>query len=114
MRAADQYIRRRFFGGPFDPMVDENWRVLLYDEVSDQLAGSLATALVSALSTEIVGSPQVFHRLISEVDWLTVRSSSAVEVTKCVYPKLPTPREAGGLNGRSFNGRTETSRRRRS
>lgn len=94
---ADRYIRTRFFGPDFDPLVNEQWRVLMIDDIADQLAGNLAAALVATLETRIVGKPEVRERRLSEVPSLMIRSSSAVAVAKCIYPKLPIPAHGGGL-----------------
>ena len=39
----------------------------------------------------------MLHRSLSEVSTISVRASSCVEMTKCIYPKLPIPNHAGGL-----------------
>lgn len=94
---ADRYIRTRFFGGIIDPLENEQWRVLMIDDISDQIAGNLATALVASLDIEITGDPEVTYRSISEVDAIFVRETSRVDVEKCVYPTLPIPARSGGL-----------------
>ena len=93
----DSYIRTRLFGMPFDPLKGENWRVLLLGDVSEEIAGVFAPALVATLDTEPTSAAEVLYRSLSEVDWLSVRTSSAVEVKKCIYPKLPIPSRSGGL-----------------
>lgn len=93
----DTYIRNRFFGQVIDPLKDENWRVLLTDAVTNELAGYMASALVKSLSQETVKLAEVNHRSLSEVTALSVRSTSCVEVAKCIYPKLPIPAHSGGL-----------------
>jgi type III restriction enzyme len=93
----DTYIRNRFFGQVIDPLEDENWRVLLTDAVTNELAGYMATALVKSLSQETVKLAEVNYRKLSEVQALSVRSTSCVEVAKCIYPKLPVPTHGGGL-----------------
>jgi type III restriction enzyme len=93
----DTYIRHRFFDREIDPLEDENWRVLLWDQVTNELAGNFATALVAALEQQTVAVAEVLHRSLSEVRTISVRASSCVEVTKCIYPKLPIPTHAGGL-----------------
>ena len=97
----DVYIRNRLFDQPINPLEDENWRVLLIDDVAHGIAGVFATALTELAANETVGGGEVLHRLLSEVATLNVRSSSAVEVTKCIYPLLGIPARAGGLE-RSF------------
>lgn len=96
----DVYVRNRFFGKVIDPLEDENWRVLLTDMITDELAGNIATALVRSLVQETVSIAEVNHRSLSEVRAISVRSTAAVEVTKCIYPKLPVPIHSGGLERR--------------
>lgn len=93
----DTYIRHRFFDMEFDPLEDENWRVLLWDAVTNDLAGNVASALIEALEHETVAVAEVLHRSLSEVEFISIRTSSCVEMTKCIYPKLPVPVHRGGL-----------------
>jgi type III restriction enzyme len=91
----DVYIRQRLFGEVMDPLEDENWRVLLVDDVAHGIAGTFATALVEATGNQEVRAADVMYRRLSEVAAINVRSSSAVGVQKCIYPKLPIPRSGG-------------------
>ncbi|GHG41695.1 hypothetical protein GCM10012320_04310 [Sinomonas cellulolyticus] len=93
----DTYIRYRFFDMEIDPLEDENWRVLLWDQITNEVAGNFATALVAALQNETVAVAEVNYRSLSEVRSISVRASSCIEMTKCIYPKLPVPTHAGGL-----------------
>jgi type III restriction enzyme len=105
----DTYIRWRLFqpsdpdtnGTPFvpplDPLDDENWRVLLLDDVAHHIAGTFATALTEAAANVEVAGAEVTYRRLSEVKTISVRDSTAVDVTKCIYPRLPIPSKAGGL-----------------
>jgi len=93
----DLYIRQRLFAQPFDPLADENWRALLIDDVALGIAGEFATRLVELQESTTVSSADVRYRRLSEVRTIPVRGSSAVDVTKCIYPKLPVPTLGGGL-----------------
>ncbi len=93
----NEYIRTRLFGRAFDPLADDNWRVLLLADVSSEIAGIFATALVAALDNSAAHNAEVRYRHLSEVEWLSIRTSARVEVNKCIYPKLPTPSRNGGL-----------------
>ncbi len=93
----DAYIRERLFEQPMDPLDDENWRVLLIDDVAHGIAGTFASALTDIAANQTVGDAEVSHRWLSEVKTISVRLSSAVAVTKCIYPQLPIPTKAGGL-----------------
>lgn len=91
------YIRKRLFGQDFDPLADENWRVLLLDDVAHDIAGAFATRLTELQASLLVAEAEVHHRLLSEVRTIPVRTSACVEVSKCIYPKLPIPSKSGGL-----------------
>jgi type III restriction enzyme len=93
----DKYIRERVFGQHFDPFEDENWRVLLIDGVSQDIAGAFASRLTELQMNQEVAVAEVRHRRLSEVLTIPVRSSSCVEVSKCIYAKLPIPSQRGGL-----------------
>ena len=93
----DTYIRGRLFDGQFDPLDDENWRVLLIDDVAKRIAGVFASALVDTAMNESIEGAEVVYRKFSEVKTISVREHSAVDVTKCIYAKLPIPTKAGGL-----------------
>ena len=96
----DSYIRHRLFGQEFDPLAEENWRVLLLDDVAHSIAGTFATKLVELQDSQVVASAEVQHRSLSEVTSIPVRGSTAEEVNKCIYPKLPIPSQGGGLERR--------------
>ena len=96
----DSYIRHRLFGQEFDPLAEENWRVLLLDDVAHSIAGTFATKLVELQDSQVVASAEVQHRSLSEVTTIPVRGSTAEEVNKCIYPKLPIPSQGGGLERR--------------
>lgn len=93
----DTYIRFRLFDQEFDPLINENWRALLLDDVAHHIAGAFASALVEGEANQEIAEAEVRYRNVSEVERITVRSSSAVEVTKSIYTKLPIAPRAGGL-----------------
>ncbi len=97
LRWIDQYVRARLFGTAFDPLEAENWRVLLTGDVPEEIAGIFASALVATLNSKLGEPAEVRYRKLSEVDWISVRSTSSVEVAKCIYPKLSIPSKSGGL-----------------
>ncbi|WP_322938039.1 DEAD/DEAH box helicase family protein [Nocardioides bizhenqiangii] len=96
----DAYIRGRLFGKEFDPHQDENWRVLMVDDVAQHVAGVFATRLTELQESVKASEAKVRHILLSEVKTIPVRSTSFLEVRKCIYPKLPIPTYKGGLERR--------------
>lgn len=93
----DLYIRGRLFSGEFEPLHDENWRLLLLQPVIDHIIKVIALALVEAEERPLVGDSEVRYRQLSEVSKLTMRESSSLEVNKCIYQRLPYPARNGGL-----------------
>lgn len=85
------------FREDFDPLEDENWRVLLIDDVAHEIAGAFATKLTELQESQPVSGAEVRYVNLSDVKTIPVRTSSCVEVTKCIYPKLPVPTRDGGL-----------------
>ncbi len=93
----DDYIRWQLFSGEFEPLDDENWRVLLLQPVLDHICKVIALALIEAEDKPLLGETEVRYRLLSEVSKLTMRESSSIEVSKCIYERLPYPARNGGL-----------------
>lgn len=93
----DTYVRKRMFGEQFDPLEGENWRVLMLDDIAHELAGTFATMLVELQENEQVDAAVVQYRKLSDVATIPVRASSAADVNKCIYDRLPIPTKAGGL-----------------
>jgi type III restriction enzyme len=93
----ERYIRERLFAEPFDPMEEENWRLLLLQPVVDHITEKFALALVESERPAIEGETEVHHRHLSETEKLTMRDSASVPVTKCIYERLPYPTRNGGL-----------------
>lgn len=93
----DDYVWSRLFGADFNPLVDENWRVLLLQPVVDHITKVFGMALLEAQESHPQGQTEVRHRRLSEVPRLMVRESSSVETGKCIYTRLPYPARHGGL-----------------
>ena len=93
----DDYIRTGLFGGPFDPFIDERWRVLLLEPVLQHIVREFGLALALSATHTVQGNTQVVQRRLSEVDRLAVRASCSLQVHKCIYPRLGYPARQGGL-----------------
>jgi type III restriction enzyme len=95
--ALDDYIWSQLFGGEFNPMEGENWRVLLLQPVIEHLTKVFAVALLEAESPQLAGQAEVLHRSLSEVPKLMMRESHSLAVRKCIYERLAFPARSGGL-----------------
>jgi type III restriction enzyme len=93
----DDYIWLYLFGQDFNPMENENWRILLLQPVIDHITKVFAVALLEAEQKNITGETEVHYRKLSEVPRLMMRESNSIEVTKCIYERLAYPSHNGGL-----------------
>ena len=93
----DDYIWTQLFAADFNPMADENWRVLLLQPVVDHITKVFAVALIESEQQHVTGQTEVRHRHLSEVPTLMLRESHSVAVAKCIYTRLGWPSRNGGL-----------------
>lgn len=96
----DEYVWGHLFGPDFNPLADENWRVLLLQPVVDHITKVVSVALLQAQRFAPQGEVAVKVRRLSEVPRLTVRESASVPVSKTIYTRLPYPARSGGLEKR--------------
>lgn len=96
-RWLEDYIWQYLFGTPFNPLENENWRLLLLQPVIEHITQKFAVALLDAEQKQMHGEVEVHHRKLSEVPKLMMRESSSIEVSKCIYGRLAYPAHSGGL-----------------
>lgn len=93
----DDYIWTQLFAQTFNPLEDENWRLLLLQPVIDHMTSVFALSLRKAEDKQTYGDTQVHLRFLSELTHLTVRESASVEVSKSIYERQGWPSRNGGL-----------------
>lgn len=93
----DRFIRQYLFNQDFEPLVDENWRVLMLDPVTEHIIKVWARAILEAEDSVIVADAEVAHRRMSEVPKLAMREGASLAVEKAIYLRLPYPSRNGGL-----------------
>jgi type III restriction enzyme len=93
----NSYIRFRYFGASFEPLENENWRLLLVPGVAEEISSEIGYALVAFQENISLGGAEVVFRSVSEVDSITIRHGSSVELEKCIFQRQPFPSLAGGL-----------------
>ena len=93
----DDYIWTQLFDAAFNPLDNENWRLLLLQPVVDHITKVFAVALLESEQKHVTGQTEVHLRHLSEVTRLMMRESHSVEVSKCIYTRLAWPAQSGGL-----------------
>jgi type III restriction enzyme len=95
----DDYIRFSLFNIEFDPLKDENWRILLMSE------NSIVTHIIKEISKKIyemqnnvdIHEVEVKKIFFSQISELRMRENYSVEVSKSIYERLSYPSNKGGL-----------------
>lgn len=93
----DDYVWTQLFGETFNPLENENWRLLLLQPVVDHITKIFAVALLESEQTQTTGQTEVHARFLSETPRLMMREAHSVEVGKCIYTRLGWPARNGGL-----------------
>lgn len=101
VRLIDTFIRRKLFKQEFDPLEDNNWRVLLMSEakIVQHILTEVGTAIYNMQNNSIrVEDATISRRFFSQlVPELKMRESFALDITKTVYEKLAYPPNKGEL-----------------
>ena len=93
----DDYIWTQLFASAFNPLADENWRLLLLSPLVDHITKVFAVGLLESENKHATGKTEVHLRFLSEIPQLKLRESASVEVSKCIYERLGWPSRNGGL-----------------
>lgn len=99
MGLIDNYIRNKLFDEPFDPMENENWRILVMSEES--IINHIIKQIIKCIHEihqNVDITQAVIHKIkFSTVDELRMRENYSMPVTKCIYDRLSYPSRGGGL-----------------
>ena len=99
MGIIDNYIRNGLFDEPFNPMEDENWRILLMSEnsVINFIIKQISRCIQDIHTNVDVTDTIIEQYKFSMVNELRMRENYSMEVTKCIYDRLSYPSHGGGL-----------------
>lgn len=100
---ADKYIRHKLFNEEFDPLVENNWRILLLTEsrITEHIIRNISESIYDLQNKLNVNEAKIVKRQFSEVTEIKGREEYCVRVSKSIYPKIPFPSNRGGFE-RSF------------
>lgn len=99
---ADKYIRYKLFNEEFDPLKDNNWKVLLLTEsrITEHIIRNISKSIYDLQNKLDVNEAKIVKRYFSEISELKGREEYCVEVSKSIYPKIPFPSNRGGFERR--------------
>lgn len=99
VRVIDEFIRTRLFNQPFDPFVDNNWRVLLLSKagITEHIVKEASQTIYDMQNNIKVEDAVVIKKYFSEVEELKMRENFSLPVAKAIYERLPYPSNKGEL-----------------
>lgn len=99
VKVIDKYIRTKLFNIPFDPFVDNNWKVLLLKNgiVTQHIVKEIAKVIIDMQKNVEVSDAKIEKHYFSEVSELRVRENYSLEIAKTIYERLPYPSNKGGF-----------------
>mgnify|MGYP001221601598 CR=1 FL=1 len=99
----DKFIRNKLFNEEFDPLKDNNWRILLLTEsrITEHIIRNISKSIYDLQNKLDINEAKIVKRYFSEVQEVRGREQYCVEVSKSIYSKIPFPSNKGGFE-RSF------------
>ena len=98
-KLTDEYIRHRLFREEFDPLEDNNWRILLITQQSiiKHIVSNIAQAVYDSMKSLRVNDARIVKKYFSEVLEIRVRETYAINAAKNIYEKIAYPSHSGGF-----------------
>ena len=94
---ADEYIKTKLFGQPFDPFEKSKWKILLAKNglVTNHIVKEIAKCIYEMQSVSFVSEPMIEKYWFSMVRELKMRERYALDITKTIYERLAYPSNKG-------------------
>jgi type III restriction enzyme len=98
-KLCDEYIRHRLFEEEFDPLKDNNWRILLITQHSiiKHVVSNIAKAVYDSMNNLKINDAKIVKRYFSEVKEIRIRETYAITAAKNIYEKIAYPSHSGGF-----------------
>ncbi len=102
-KLTDDYIRHKLFGEDFDPLDDNNWRVLLItqERIIQHIVTNIAKSVYSLQNNLKVNEATIIKRYFSEIPEIKIRETYALNVAKTIYDRIAYPSNSGGFRSYS-------------
>ena len=98
-RLIDDYIRFKLFNQEFDPMIDDNWRILFMSKESivNHIIMQVSHVIYKMQHDVNVSEAKVDKIKFSSISTLRMRENYSIDVSKSIYEKLSYPSNKGGF-----------------
>ena len=98
-KVTDEYIRHRLFGEEFDPLMDNNWRILLITEQSiiKHIVSNITQIVYDSMKNLKVNEARIVKKYFSEVPEIKIRETYSISAAKNIYERIAYPSHSGGF-----------------
>jgi len=98
-KLTDEYIRHKLFGKDFDPLEDNNWRILLLTEsrILQHIIKNVAKSIYDLQNNLKINEATIVKKYFSELIEIKIRETYAINVAKTIYPRIAYPSNKGGF-----------------
>jgi len=95
----DEYIRHKLFEQEFNPLVNNNWRILILTQqkIIQHIVKNVSQSIYDLQNKLQVIDATIIKRYFSEIKELKIRETYAINVAKTIYPKITYPSNKGGF-----------------
>ena len=98
-KLTDEYIRRKLFGTEFDPLANNNWKILILtqEKIISHIVKNVSQAIYDLHNKLEVIDAKIVKKYFSEIKEIKIRETYAIDVAKTIYPKIAYPSNKGGF-----------------
>lgn len=95
----DDYIRHKLFGTEFDPLANNNWKILILtqEKIISHIVKNISQVIYDLQNKLEVIDAKIFRKYFSELKEIKIRETYAIDVAKTIYPKIAFPSNKGGF-----------------
>ncbi|MBI2664710.1 DEAD/DEAH box helicase family protein [Candidatus Woesearchaeota archaeon] len=98
-KLTDEYIRHKLFGKDFDPLENNNWKILILtqERIIQHIVKNVSQAIYDLQNKLDVVDAKIIKKYFSEISEINIRETYAINVAKTIYEKLAFPSNKGGF-----------------
>jgi type III restriction enzyme len=98
-KLTDTYIRHKLFNQEFNPLYENNWRVLFLSEskLISHIIRNISRKIYALQNNADVTEAKVMKSYFSAVSELKMREKFSIDVSKAIYEKVAYPSNKGGF-----------------
>jgi type III restriction enzyme len=98
-KLTDEYIRIKLFGKEFDPILNNNWRILLLtqEKIIQHIVKNISQVIYDMQNNFSVLDAKIIKKYFSEINEIRIRDNYSIKVAKTIYEKIGFPSNKGGF-----------------